>query len=119
MTVDITLFLPELFQIAIVLALFLQSVLKPGHAKNGGAWLPLAAAINLVVAGFSLESRGIILWEAYQIDGLSQFFKFAVALGFVIAVLTCLAERKTIRYRPGVRFFRPMTGSRLKTPSAP
>lgn len=93
MTVDIALFLPELFQIAIVLALFLQSVLNPHPATDGAqwwnaaGWLPLAAAIGLVVAGFSLESRGIILWEAYQIDGLSQFFKFAISLGFVIAVL--------------------------------
>ena len=87
MTVDITLFLPELFQIAIVLGLFLQSVRKPGPKNGGAVWLPLAAAIGLVIAGFSLESRGIVLWEAYHIDGLSQFFKFAVSLGFVIAVL--------------------------------
>ncbi len=93
MTVDITLFLPELFQIAVILALFVQSVWTSDAEKedqnrltNPAGWLSLAALINLVIAGFCLESRGILLWEAYLVDGLSQFFKFAVALGFAVVV---------------------------------
>jgi len=90
---DITLLLPELVQLAIILALFLQSLAKPRPGESGTAvaantgWVPWAAAAGLALTAFSLGATGRLFWEVYQIDGLSQFFKFAVALGFASAVL--------------------------------
>jgi NADH-quinone oxidoreductase subunit N len=85
--------LPELFQLAIVVALFLKSVTK--SSTSGGNFsplLPLAACAGLAAAGFSLSASGIMFWGSYKIDGLSQFFKFAVALGFAIAVLNAASQ---------------------------
>jgi NADH-quinone oxidoreductase subunit N len=90
---DVTLLLPELAQLIIILALFLQSLAKPRSGESAvatavnTAWLPLAAAVGLALSAFSLGASGRLFREVYQIDGLSQFFKFAVAAGFGIAVL--------------------------------
>jgi NADH-quinone oxidoreductase subunit N len=85
--------LPEIVQTAIVLALFLISVTKsPGAGGKFTPLLPLAAGIGVVAAGFSLGASGAMFGGAYQIDGLSQFFKFAVALGFAIAVLNAAPQ---------------------------
>jgi NADH-quinone oxidoreductase subunit N len=92
----VNIFLPELFQLAIVLALFLQSVTPSRKSTVKSApftgWLPLAACAGLVAAGFSLGAQGTIFGAAYKVDGLSQFFKFAVALGFAIAVLNAASQ---------------------------
>ena len=86
-------FLPEIVQTAIVLALFLKSVTQPSAVgAKFTPLLPLAAAIGLVAAGFSLGASGAMFWGAYKIDGLSQFFKFAVALGFAITVLNATPQ---------------------------
>jgi NADH-quinone oxidoreductase subunit N len=86
----LTLLLPEIVQTAIVAALFLLSVNRPGPAvplSARTAWLPLAAWAGVAATAFSLGAQGLLFGEAYRVDGLSQFFKFAVALGFAIAVL--------------------------------
>lgn len=90
MNVDPTLFLPELFQIALILCLFGRSIFgrtPSADHVDGTGWLPFASAIGIVAAGLGLSAQGLVLWEAYRLDGLSQFFKFAVALGFFFAVL--------------------------------
>jgi NADH-quinone oxidoreductase subunit N len=85
--------LPEFFQLAIVLALFLCSVTRsPAVGRSFSPVLPLAAFVGLAAAGFSLGAEGLMFWGAYKIDGLSQFFKFAVALGFAIAVLNAASQ---------------------------
>jgi NADH-quinone oxidoreductase subunit N len=85
--------LPELVQLAIVLALFLKSVAKSSKGlENSAAVLPLAACAGLAAAGVSLGDDGVMFWDSYRIDGLSQFFKFAVALGFTIAVLNAASQ---------------------------
>ncbi len=92
------LFLPELFQLALVLVLFLQALSKP---KEGGdqsslasvtGWVPLAALGGLGVAALSLTAQGSMFYQAYLIDGMSQFFKLAVAIGFVIATFNASSQ---------------------------
>jgi len=88
--VDLTLFLPELFQMVLILCLFGQSLF--GRSKNEEdldftGWMPFAAAIGIVVAGLGLSAQGLVLSDAYKLDGLSQFFKFAISLGFFFTVL--------------------------------
>jgi proton-translocating NADH-quinone oxidoreductase chain N len=85
--------LPELFQTAIVLVLFVLSVSSSGRTSRTFVWfMPLAASAGLIAAGFSLKAQGNMFWGSYNIDGLSQFFKFAVALGFAIAVLNASSQ---------------------------
>ena len=93
MEFNANLLLPEIFQLAIVLALFLHSITKsPTSGRNFSPVLPLAAFAGLVAAGFSLGAGGLMFWGSYKVDGLSQFFKFAVALGFAIAVLNAASQ---------------------------
>ncbi len=93
MEFNLQMVLPELVQLAIVLALFLKSVAKSSKGDGYSALvLPLAAGAGLVAAGFSLGAEGILFWDSYKVDGLSQFFKFAVALGFTIAVLNASSQ---------------------------
>ncbi|MBV5267770.1 MAG: hypothetical protein JZU67_04560, partial [Burkholderiaceae bacterium] len=94
MKVDFTLLLPELVQILIILGLFVQTLKKPGTENKGFfciCWLPWASAVGIAVAAFSMKRSGLLFWDAYQVDGLSQFFKMAIALGFAIASLNAMS----------------------------
>lgn len=98
MNLHISLFLPELLQSAVIIALFLQSLSKPREGNVSGSigsrtgWVPIAALAVFAVAVASLGSRGLLFWETYKIDGLSQFFKVAVSLGFTIAALNASSQ---------------------------
>ena len=67
MKFDVTLLLPELVQLAIILALFLQSLAKPRPGESGAVmaadtrWVPLAAAAGLALTAFSLGASGRLL----------------------------------------------------------
>lgn len=93
MNFNFALLVPELFQTAIILLLFGQSLTPPGQSeeKPGLAamtfWVPVAALLGIVASILSLKTTGSMFWDAYRIDGLSQFFKLAIAVGFFIAVL--------------------------------
>lgn len=95
MKVDFTLILPELVQLLIIMGLFVQTLKKTDDARNqwiySQAWLPWAAAIGIAVSVFSMKRSGLLFWDAYQVDGLSQFFKSAISLGFAIASLNALS----------------------------
>ncbi len=98
MNFNSALFIPEFWQLAIVAVLFLQSLAKPREDQGGPGlasqtgWVPLAALVGVVAAGFSLGASGTMFWDAYKIDGLSQFFKFAVTVGFAIASLNAVTQ---------------------------
>jgi NADH-quinone oxidoreductase subunit N len=81
------LFLPELYMIAVVLLLFIQSIFTTSTSRNDGFWVPWAGAIGIVVAVFALPHEGLVFHGAYRVDTLSQFMKLAVAIGFFIATL--------------------------------
>lgn len=88
-------FLPEIYQLAIVCLLFIQAISNSATAPSGDtsverpsvAWVPFLAFLGIVVAAFNLHHQGVMLWSAYKIDALSQFFKLAVAVGFFITTL--------------------------------
>ena len=98
MNFSASLFLPELWQLAVILALFVQTLGRPPAAAGGQSavtkvgWVPLASAVGVVLAGMSLTAGGMMFHEAYKVDGLSQFFKFAVAVGFAIATLNAVTQ---------------------------
>lgn len=94
MKVDLTLLLPELVQILIVLGLFVQTLKKPGTENKGIfgiGWVPWAAAVGIAASAYTLKRTGLLFWDAYQIDGLSQFFKMVVSLGLTITSLNALS----------------------------
>ncbi len=82
---NIGLIAPELFQLLLILALFVISV-SPGKS-NDPVWLPGAAVAGILVSLASLGARGTLFYDAYQIDALSQFFKLAISIGFAVTVL--------------------------------
>ncbi len=95
MKFDLILILPELVQILIILGLFAQTLKKPGTENKGIysiSWVPWAAAIGIAVGIFSMNRTGFMFWDAYHIDGLSQFFKIIISLGFAIATLNALSS---------------------------
>jgi proton-translocating NADH-quinone oxidoreductase chain N len=86
------LILPELYQTLIVLILFVCAMI--GHRKqlSVGRWIPWLAAVGIPVTLASLGSGGEMFLGAYRLDPLSQFFKFAVAVGFTVAVLNATRQ---------------------------
>ncbi len=87
MTIRPDLFLPELYMILLVGVLFAQSTSKYPTLRNDGFWVPLAALGGIGAAALALGGEGLLFYGAYRIDGIAQFFKLAVAVGFFIATL--------------------------------
>ncbi len=77
--------LPELFQLIIVIALFAQIILKPKNLTS--KWLPWAASVNIIISIIALPMQGELFNDVYLIDGLSQFFKLAVSVGFWFVII--------------------------------
>jgi NADH-quinone oxidoreductase subunit N len=84
--VNFDLVMPELFQLLVVVALFVQSVVR-GRDDTGPRWLPVAAIIGVAVAASKLGAQGVLFEDAYRVDALSQFFKVAISLGFCVTVI--------------------------------
>ena len=82
--------LPELWLLAIVCALFFASL--SGRKHTVLRWLPWVAILGVAIAALSLGARGEIFHGVYRLDGLSQFFKLAIAAGF--AIVTCIGAGK-------------------------
>jgi len=97
---NLSLFLPELFQLMIILLLFLQALAKPKLAQQvftkttifTNEWVPLAAGFSVIISLISLSSNGQMFYGTYQLDGLSQFFKFVITVGFVITTLNAIKQ---------------------------
>ncbi len=86
MNIDFALITPEIYLLLVIAVLFVQSLLG-GNASRSITWLPYAAGVGIVVTFLAMNGRGVMFFDAYQLDGLSQFFKLAVSAGLFIAVL--------------------------------
>lgn len=80
------LIIPELFQFALILALFLQSLNSGATGPRPARWVPWIAAVGILAALAGFPARGMMFHDVYRIDGISQFFKLAIAVGFFVAV---------------------------------
>ncbi len=95
--------LPELYQLGLVLFLFVLSL-------NGKSFslvsrlMPWLAGFGLIPALSALSCQGTMLLEAYRIDPLSQFFKAVISLGFVLAVLN-VEKNPSLDKEKGVDYF--------------
>jgi NADH-quinone oxidoreductase subunit N len=82
-------FIPEIYMLAIVVALFFQSISKSLRERTD--WVPYASFAGVFLALFTFGQNGSFLYSTFKVDGLSQFFKFAVFLG--LAVCSANASR--------------------------
>ncbi len=85
MSLRLDLLIPETYQLLLILALFVQT-LRERHERTAAAWPSWAAGVGVLAALAGLDSNGLLFWGSYRIDGLSQFFKVAVALGLFITL---------------------------------
>ncbi len=96
--------LPELYQLLMILVLFLWSLGNSRWKPRVDAWIPWAAGLGFVVSLFSFGARGMLFADAYRIDALSQFFKAAIAFGFAVTVLNA-TRQQTIEARKKADYF--------------
>ncbi|MBF0480066.1 MAG: NADH-quinone oxidoreductase subunit N [Desulfovibrionaceae bacterium] len=85
------LFLSEFYQLGLVLALLAASVAGQEEDRDP-VWLPFVAWLGAAVAFGNLGARGMMFWDAYKVDALSQFFKLAISVGFAIAVTNAIRQ---------------------------
>jgi proton-translocating NADH-quinone oxidoreductase chain N len=85
------LFMPELYLLALIVGLFILTI-GPKSWTALLRHLPLAAGIGIGVAAISLQSQGVMLYDAYQVDALSQFFKLAIFLGLAVTCLNAMNQ---------------------------
>lgn len=78
---------PEIFQFVFIGAIFFVSVLN----RNDIKWIPLGALLGVIACGISLDAEGLYFYSAYRVDGLSQFYKLIISLGFFIVSLNAQA----------------------------
>lgn len=76
------LIIPELFMVALLVVLFIQSISR--RLTDSIDWVPVAALIGAALAAFSPASGEYMFYDSYRIDGLSQFFKTIVFLGLAV-----------------------------------
>lgn len=84
--------IPELYQLLLIVALFIQGLAKSERILSVERWLPWSAGLGILISVASLNPNGVMFFNSYQVDPLSQFFKVTVALGFAIAVLNATRQ---------------------------
>lgn len=94
---NLPLIFPELFQLLIVVSLFVQSILQGDGTAPLKRWLPWAAGLSVLVALVSLGQNGLMFGQTYQVDRLSQFFKMTVSLGFFLTVINGIGQPLLIK----------------------
>lgn len=90
--------LPELWLLATIGALFVASI--SGRKRSVLTWLPWAAIVGIVISALSMGVRGEMFFGAYTLDGLSQFFKLAISVGFAIVVGIAAGKRDSEDFSP-------------------
>ena len=86
------LIIPELYQLLLIGALFIQTIGDKPWMPRVGKWLPWFAGVGILISAGSLDLNGLIFVGSYRLDPLSQFFKFAVSFGFAVAVLNATRQ---------------------------
>jgi len=78
-----TIFMPEISLLLMALILFFMTL---GNFRTGTvqAISLVLAAITLVITIASLGTQGLMFYDAYQIDALSQLFKVVIVLGLFL-----------------------------------
>jgi NADH-quinone oxidoreductase subunit N len=86
------LIVPELYFLLVICGLFIQSI--AGEGRTGYIkWVPAAAGLGVLVTLVSQGAGGIMFWDSYRIDAMSQFFKLVVAVGLFITTLNAVTQK--------------------------
>ena len=93
MTFTPEILLPELYQLLLIAALFVQSIAGRPWMPRVENWLPWGAGAGVLLSLASLDSQGILISGSYCVDPVSQFFKMTVAVGFAVAVLNARRQQ--------------------------
>ncbi len=84
-------FLPEMYMLAMVICLFLQSISQ--KQRDNVNWVPYASFLGVFLCLFTFGQQGHFLYSTFQVDRLSQFFKFTIFLGLAICSANALRNR--------------------------
>lgn len=79
------LFLPELILILLVLVCFFASLGKP-QTSFLLTTVMILSALAAGAAAMSLSATGLLFYDAYRIDTLSQLFKVIICIGLILVV---------------------------------
>ena len=90
MTALLEIIVPELFQLLLIGALFIQAVAGKPWMPRVEMWLAWGAGVGVLLSLLFLGARGLIFSGAYSVDPISQFFKMTIATGFALGVLNAL-----------------------------
>ncbi|MDR1111778.1 MAG: NADH-quinone oxidoreductase subunit N [Deltaproteobacteria bacterium] len=105
LNLNLGLLAPEIIFLGLVILLFAASMANcQGRLV---AWLcPLAALASALLAACGLGTESTQFFGVYRLDGLSQFFKILIALGYLVAWLNALSQ-KTVEgdQKPDYRLF--------------
>jgi NADH-quinone oxidoreductase subunit N len=89
---------PEGLHFILLLLLFIQSAADHKLTlPRVSSWLPAGAALVLTAAVLVLPSSGVLLAGSYTLDALSQFFKLAIAAGFLALALNASRQPSLAR----------------------
>jgi NADH-quinone oxidoreductase subunit N len=93
LNIPIKLLGPEIIFLALSVILFFGSMLKLRYGKLIINLCPIMALIAAATAlpGFGYEEN--LFFKTYRLDGLSQFFKVLVSLGYLVAWFNCLSQK--------------------------
>ncbi|MDR2339181.1 MAG: NADH-quinone oxidoreductase subunit N [Deltaproteobacteria bacterium] len=87
---------PETIFLALVLYLFLVSILErryPAFGKAGAlAPVPIFGLLAFASAVCTFDTSQTMFFGSYRVDPLSQFFKLLISVGFVIASLNSMRQ---------------------------
>ncbi|MDR2611738.1 MAG: NADH-quinone oxidoreductase subunit N [Deltaproteobacteria bacterium] len=87
---------PETLFFVLVLYLFAAALLEKRHPALAGnaslAVCPVAALLAMASAICTFHYDQVMFFGSYRIDGLSQFFKILVSLGFAFAALNAMRQ---------------------------
>ncbi len=80
------LIVPELYLLALIVALFVFSLGNRTWQPPVEKWLPLFAGLGVLVTVVSFWQEGLMFYDVYKVDTMSQFFKVAIAFGLFVAI---------------------------------
>ena len=97
------LIVPELYLVAVLAVLFLQSITD--WLKEATGWVPLAALFGVVLVCLTSGNGEYMFYESYRIDGLSQFFKAVIFLGLAVCTGNALRAQNLGKANKADYFF--------------
>lgn len=103
MNFNFSLIVPELCYLFLAAVLMVQSCGGRTWKPVAEKWLPLGAFLGLLTTIAYYDANGTMFYDVYVVDMMSQFFKIAIAFGFLVVVLnttrqTTLADEKKTDY---------------------